>query len=149
LKNKLVLKQKNKPVMFNPTTLHPELTFDTARSGGAGGQNVNKVETKVELRLDVRNSNVLTKSEKAVLLEKLANKITTEGVLVLYHQTERTQLGNREKIVKKFDKLISACFVEKKKRKAMKPTAAMIEKRLATKQRNSEIKALRKKVDVA
>jgi ribosome-associated protein len=133
--------------MFDPTTLHPELTFDTSRSGGAGGQNVNKVETKVELRLNVRNSNILTESQKVILLEKLSNKITNEGELLLYHQTERTQLGNREKIIKKFNKLIIGCFVEKKKRKAMKPTPAMIAKRLATKQRNSEIKTLRKRVD--
>jgi ribosome-associated protein len=133
--------------MFDPITLHSELTFDTARSGGAGGQNVNKVETKVELRLDVQHSKVLTDNQKIILLEKLTNKITNEGVLVLYHQTERTQLGNREKIIKKFNKLIEGCFVEKKKRKAMKPTAAMIEKRLNTKQHNSEIKAMRKRVE--
>jgi len=132
---------------MNPELLYPELVFNTARSGGKGGQNVNKVETKVELRFDIQASEHLTEDQKTLLLEKLANKITNEGVLVLYHQTERTQLGNREKIIKKFDKLISSSFVEKKKRKPTKPTAAMIESRLKTKKRDAEIKVLRQKIE--
>ena len=91
---------------LDPKTLHDELAFQTARSGGAGGQNVNKVETKVELRFDVAQSKLLTDTERALLLQKLATKITTEGVLMLYHQTERTQLANKEKAIKKFNKLI-------------------------------------------
>ncbi len=66
---------------INPELLHPEIVFQTARSGGKGGQNVNKVETKVELRLDIPNSYILTDEQKAFLQQKLANKLTNEGVL--------------------------------------------------------------------
>ena len=133
--------------MFDPQRLHPELQFQFARSGGKGGQNVNKVSTKAELRFSVRDSALLTEEEKNVLLEKLANKLTTEGELVLYHQTERSQLDNREKVVQKFDRLIRSAFDKPKPRKATRPTKAAVAERKAEKKRRGEVKELRRKID--
>ncbi|KAA9346485.1 alternative ribosome rescue aminoacyl-tRNA hydrolase ArfB [Larkinella humicola] len=132
---------------MDPTRLYPELQFQFARSGGKGGQNVNKVATKAELYFDIPHSVVLTEEEKAVLLEKLVNKITTEGVLVLYHQTERTQLGNRDKVTEKFYQLIRKAFEKEKPRKATRPTKASREEKLVAKKKRGEIKERRKKVD--
>ncbi|GAB3261047.1 alternative ribosome rescue aminoacyl-tRNA hydrolase ArfB [Larkinella harenae] len=132
---------------MDPTQLYPELQFQFARSGGKGGQNVNKVASKAELYFDIPNSTVLKDEEKTVLLDKLRNKLTSEGVLVLYHQTERSQLANRDKVTEKFYQLIRKAFEKPKPRKATRPTKASVEERKQEKQRRGDVKAGRKKVD--
>ena len=132
---------------MDTSRLQPELQYQFARSGGAGGQNVNKVATKAELRFNVRQSTVLTDEERAILEEKLASKLTTEGELVLTHQTERTQLANKEKVTKKFYRLIEKAFEKPKPRKATKPSKAAIAERIATKKHKGEVKEKRRKVD--
>lgn len=131
--------------MSDPAQLLPELTFSTSRSGGKGGQNVNKVESKVELRFDIRNSKVLTESEKSRLLEKLDNRISQEGVLILYHQTERSQLANKELVIEKFYRLITGALRKDTPRKATKPTLASILKKREAKTKRAALKASRSK----
>ena len=132
--------------MPDPEKLYPELVFQTARSGGAGGQNVNKVETKVELRFDIPNSAILSEEEKLKLYVRLASKLTNDNVLVIYHQTERSQLANKEKVVEKFNELIKKAFTDPKRRRATRPTLASKKERLDSKQRKSEVKANRRRV---
>lgn len=124
-----------------------EFTFKTSRSGGAGGQNVNKVSSKVELDFDVKNSSLLSDEQKEIILAGLENKITKEGILQVISQTQRNQLGNKEVAIKKFYALIQKCFLVKKKRKETKPSKQSKENRLSEKKRDAEIKKYRRKID--
>ncbi len=121
-----------------------ELVYRASRSSGAGGQNVNKVSTKVELSFDVLNSALLKEEEKEVLMEKAMAKINGEGVLKIVSQTERTQLGNKEVATKKFYRLLQKCFTKKKKRIPTKVSKAAKEKRLEEKRMLSQKKAERR-----
>jgi ribosome-associated protein len=121
-----------------------ELIFTASRSSGPGGQNVNKVSTKVELRFDVPHSLLLTDEEKEILLVRLEKKITSEGFLIIVSQSERSQLRNKEKTVERFYALLKKALTPKVKRKPTKPGPAAREKRLEEKRIVSEKKARRK-----
>jgi ribosome-associated protein len=123
--------------------LERELSFQASRSGGAGGQNVNKVASKVELRFHVGGSQLLSDEEKALVQEKLANRINSEGFLQLVCQAERSQLQNKEQCIARFYELLRQAFTRQKKRKATKPTRSSVRKRLEGKRRQSDKKASR------
>ncbi len=122
-----------------------EIRFTASRSGGPGGQNVNKVNSRVELRFNVMESDSLTQDEKIMITAKLKNKINAAGELLIVSQSERTQLMNRRKAEEKFYKLIAKALTEKRKRKKTVPTKASQEKRLETKKLRSKTKELRRK----
>ncbi len=127
--------------------LSTELNFQTSRSSGPGGQNVNKVESKVELRFDIEASEILSPEVKARLLDKLKTRLVQETVILVTAQEKRTQLQNKEVAVQKFYKIIEEALVEKKKRKPTKPSLADVQKRLKTKKINAEKKSLRRRND--
>lgn len=121
-----------------------ELIISASRSSGPGGQNVNKVNTKVEVRLNIAGSYLLSDDEKALVFEKLANKINKQGELIVTSQSERTQLQNKEKAIEKLNLLIANALKIEKVRKKSKIPKFLKEKRLKDKKLKSEKKDKRK-----
>ena len=121
-----------------------EFHFSASRSSGPGGQNVNKVSTKMELRFHVASSALLSDDEKILVAEKLASRINGDGELVLVSQSERSQLQNKDKVIGKFYTLLSRALTLRKTRKPTRPSRASREERLEVKRQQSEKKERRR-----
>ncbi len=133
---------------MNTENLIKELSFKATRSGGAGGQHVNKVSSKIELTFDVENSNAITDEQKQLLFKKLATKLTKDNVLILFCDESRSQHKNKEIAIKRFLDIIKIGLKKPKPRKATKPSKSAIRKRLKSKKRLSQKKINRQKPDL-
>ena len=130
---------------MNREIIETELQFKAVRSSGAGGQNVNKVSSKVILFYDINNSSGLNDDEKNIVNEKLVNRISQEGILQLASSEDRSQIKNKEIVIKRFFELLSKIIKKPKTRKETKVPKDVKEKRLQEKKKSSEVKENRKK----
>ena len=133
--------------VLTPQDLLPEVTFQTSRSSGPGGQNVNKVESRVELRFAPADSQLFTDEQKQRLLAKLAGRLTAEGLLLVTAQEDRSQLRNKDLALRKLAELLARALHQAKPRRATRPSKSAVRKRLDTKKKDGEKKANRRRVN--
>ena len=133
---------------MNKEKLLTEITFKAVRSSGAGGQNVNKVSSKVVLTFDLNNSLALDYEEKVLILDKLSNRLTSENILILNCDEDRSQLKNKTIVTKRFLEILKTALHVPKERKETKIPRSVVEKRIQDKKVNSETKENRRKPDL-
>jgi ribosome-associated protein len=133
--------------IITASMLFNELDFTASRSSGPGGQNVNKVNSKIGVKFDVIHSQILSEAEKATILKNLSGYLTKDGILMISSQDKRSQLENKQTVIQKLDKMMAKAFEKKKIRKATKASKSAIEKRINSKKLNAEKKKWRQKPD--